>query len=216
MPDEWFYVADRKKMGPVPFAQLQSLAAAGRLKPADMVLQGGTTKWAAAETVPNLFQAASDYLPPEPTAQEQAETREGFAEMIDEAPSTMKAHSGNLIMTWGFVSLGVAIIQPFLYCCTGFLLAQAESRGVLSLFAQLMHGVVFLAPAASIGIGLPAWTRGSKHLQLMAHQQMDPAGQGSTATGRICGLIGMILGGIEIVVMLIIFIVLGVVSRPQD
>lgn len=216
MPDEWFYVADRKKMGPVPFTHLQSLAAGGQLKPADMVLQGGTTKWAAAESVAGLFQAAADYLPPAPSELEQAETREGFAEMIDEAPPAMKAHSGGLIMTWGLVSLGMAIFQPFLYCCSGFLLVQGEGRGILSFFAQLMQGMMFLAPAASIGIGLPAWTRGSKHIQLMMHQQMDPAGQGSTSTGRICGLIGTILSGLEIVVMLFIFIMVGTVLRSQN
>ena len=43
--DSWYYAQDKKKVGPVPLAQLRRLRAEGMLKPEDMVLQEGTTKW---------------------------------------------------------------------------------------------------------------------------------------------------------------------------
>jgi hypothetical protein len=41
----WFYILDRRKLGPIPFAELAGLAAAGRLGPADMVLREGDRHW---------------------------------------------------------------------------------------------------------------------------------------------------------------------------
>jgi ferredoxin len=42
-------------VGPLSFAQLQALAAAGTLARTDMVLRDGTRQWIAAATVPGLF-----------------------------------------------------------------------------------------------------------------------------------------------------------------
>src|SRR5687768_9146836 len=61
---QWYYAADRKKCGPVSLAQLQGLAAEGRLTPADMVLQDGMTRWQPASSVTGLFPVA----PPAPEA----------------------------------------------------------------------------------------------------------------------------------------------------
>jgi tetratricopeptide (TPR) repeat protein len=54
---EWHYVENKKKVGPVGFARLQELAAAGSLRPGDMVLEQGTAKWKSAGEVPGLFPA---------------------------------------------------------------------------------------------------------------------------------------------------------------
>src|SRR5262249_45449569 len=43
--------------GPFSWAELQQMAAEGKLQPADMVLQEGTPKWQAASTVPSLLPA---------------------------------------------------------------------------------------------------------------------------------------------------------------
>ena len=43
--DRWYYAQGKKKMGPVPVAELRRLLATGALKPEDMVLQEGTPKW---------------------------------------------------------------------------------------------------------------------------------------------------------------------------
>jgi hypothetical protein len=197
MPDEWFYVADRKKMGPVPFAQLQALAGSGQLKPADMVLQGGTTKWAAAETVANLFQASSDYLPTAPSEQEQAQAREGFADMIEEAPRHMKPHQGGLVLTLGAVSIGMGSIGLLAACpsCTQFM-------------------VPF--PVISLGLGVPAFIVGGKHLRLMKSGLMDPQGEGQTRSGWICGIIGTVLGVLGVLIFLVVVVLIGAMYRSQD
>lgn len=197
MPDEWFYVADRKKTGPVPFAQLQSLAASGQLKPTDMVLQGGTAKWAAAETVPGLFPAASDYLPPEPSEQEQAEAREGFADMIETAPQHIKPHQGGLIMLLGGLSIAVGLIGLLAVCpsCTQFM-------------------VPF--PVISLGFGIPAFVYGGRHLKQMEANLMDPQGENQTRIGWLCGIIGSILGVMGIILFLVVVVLMGAMLRSQE
>jgi tetratricopeptide (TPR) repeat protein len=51
----WFYAQNKEKHGPVPRDELHRLAAAGRLKPTDMVLQDGTKTWIPASSVAGLF-----------------------------------------------------------------------------------------------------------------------------------------------------------------
>lgn len=56
----WFYVRDKKKVGPVSTAQLHELAARGELRPSDMVLREGTARWMTAGSVDGVC------LPPAP------------------------------------------------------------------------------------------------------------------------------------------------------
>src|SRR5438876_436771 len=49
----------KQKHGPVPRAHLQKLAAAGQLKPADMVLQDGSKTWMPAAAIAGLFGRAA-------------------------------------------------------------------------------------------------------------------------------------------------------------
>ncbi len=51
----WYYIRDRKKVGPVHWARLRELAVGGQLRPADMVLLGGATHWTQALSVEGLF-----------------------------------------------------------------------------------------------------------------------------------------------------------------
>lgn len=55
----WFYVRDKKRLGPVPEEELKALAARGQLGRDDMVLHQGETRWAQASTVPGLFPPAT-------------------------------------------------------------------------------------------------------------------------------------------------------------
>jgi tetratricopeptide (TPR) repeat protein len=54
---EWYYIENKQKSGPAKLVQLQELIAAGRLRPTDMVLEKGTSRWVAASTVGALFPA---------------------------------------------------------------------------------------------------------------------------------------------------------------
>src|SRR4051794_23447254 len=51
----WYYIQDGRKAGPVLLADLRRLVAAGRLRPADMVMPEGARRWQPARSVPGLF-----------------------------------------------------------------------------------------------------------------------------------------------------------------
>ena len=44
----WYYARDRQKYGPIPLVELRRLAERGQLRPSDMVLQAGSSKWIEA------------------------------------------------------------------------------------------------------------------------------------------------------------------------
>jgi len=59
----WYFVRDRQSVGPVSFEELQELAGAGKLQPADLVCQEGATGWVEARSVAGLFQSAAAVEP---------------------------------------------------------------------------------------------------------------------------------------------------------
>ena len=58
MADEWYYSRDKQQLGPVTRSRLGDLAAAGDLRPGDLVWRDGMAEWAAASRVEGLFRAA--------------------------------------------------------------------------------------------------------------------------------------------------------------
>jgi hypothetical protein len=59
--------------------------------------------------------------------------------------------------------------------------------------------------------GIIAWVMGSNDLKEMAAGRMDPAGQGLTQAGKICGMISVILQIVGLVIWLL-FMSLGVAT----
>ena len=59
--------------------------------------------------------------------------------------------------------------------------------------------------------GIIAWVMGSNDLKEMAAGRMDPAGQGLTQAGKICGMISVILQIIGLVIWLL-FMSLGIAT----
>lgn len=57
--NNWFYVSNQQRLGPVPFPYLQQLASLGQLQPGDLVWAEGMNNWQAAATIPGL-------IPPRP------------------------------------------------------------------------------------------------------------------------------------------------------
>ena len=53
--EQWFYVKDGHKHGPIAWDELRRLAREGQLTPTDMVLRAGEQKWAAGADVDGLF-----------------------------------------------------------------------------------------------------------------------------------------------------------------
>lgn len=60
-------------------------------------------------------------------------------------------------------------------------------RGVLILVLGILGIVCCLIT------GIVAWVMGNSDLKAMAEGRMDPAGEGLTKAGKICGMIGVIL-----------------------
>src|SRR5262245_55405540 len=51
----WFCARDKRKLGPFSWEQLRAMIARQELKPQDMLLQEGQTKWQPAQGVDGLF-----------------------------------------------------------------------------------------------------------------------------------------------------------------
>jgi hypothetical protein len=61
----FYYVESGQSYGPVPFQHLQQLAAAGRLRPNDLVCEEGGTQWRGAHSIHGLiFPVQPTYAPP--------------------------------------------------------------------------------------------------------------------------------------------------------
>jgi hypothetical protein len=78
MVPEWFYADHGQQCGPVTFADLQALAAQGRLRPSDLVWKNGWPDWTAASTQEGLFAPAPAAVPkrPAPVVLEPAQPEE--------------------------------------------------------------------------------------------------------------------------------------------
>lgn len=55
-PVEWYYARGNKQMGPVPSPELKRMAAAGELRPEDLVWREGMAEWTLARNVRGLFE----------------------------------------------------------------------------------------------------------------------------------------------------------------
>jgi hypothetical protein len=188
MPDEWFYVKDKKKQGPVTFAQLQSLAASGQIHRADMLLQGGTTKWVAAESVAGLFPAQAGDFPigteeaPPPDAPSPGEL-EVFAE-AQEAAERIKPHQGDLLFLLGISSM------------------VASGVGLLGILWYFMLPFSLIA----LGVGVPTVIKAGKDIRGMKANRIDPAGEGQAQQGRLFGMIGAIAGGVTLAIAAVVLL----------
>lgn len=118
----WFYSKDGKsKVGPVSAAELQALAQADELRPADMVWREGMPKWVPAEKIKGLFTvpAAGSPLPlatvASPSAVLAVAEAEGDGDLADPVspppPPGKKSRTGLIIgLSVGGGLLVVAIV----------------------------------------------------------------------------------------------------------
>lgn len=71
-------------------------------------------------------------------------------------------------------------------------------RGVLILIFGIL-GIVACFP-----LGIAAWVMGNSDLKAMQRGEMDRTGEGTTQAGKICGIIGVCLTALAIVIWLCI------------
>jgi len=69
MANQWYYIQQKQRIGPVTDQQLKQLATSGQLRPTDLVWKKGLENWVAAQKVKGLF--------PEPDVPLQAELVDG-------------------------------------------------------------------------------------------------------------------------------------------
>lgn len=81
----WFYAQNRQKIGPLSWQALKDQAAAGILRPSDMILRDGTGRWQRADSVEDLFAASV------------------IAETVAEPPGPANAQSSSVSVTAAYL-----------------------------------------------------------------------------------------------------------------
>lgn len=66
--NEWYYLRNGEKAGPMSLADLRELVAKGQVKPQDSVWKAGMAQWVQAQTVPDLFPPPPPPAYPQPPA----------------------------------------------------------------------------------------------------------------------------------------------------
>ncbi len=80
---------------------------------------------------------------------------------------------------------------------------MAPHRGVLVLVLGIL-GIVLCFIC-----GIFAWRMGNADLRAMAAGQMDRSGEGLTKAGKICGIVGTIIGCLWLLYIIVMFLFLG-------
>ncbi len=96
------------------------------------------------------------------------------------------AHHGGSILTLGIVSIVCGVIGAF--CCA-------------------------LLPLAGIGCGIAAILWGNSDLRAMDANLMDPSGRSSVSSGRVCGIVGIVISSLGMLFM-VAMIILQVAMKP--
>lgn len=80
---------------------------------------------------------------------------------------------------------------------------MAPHRGTLVLVLGIL-GIV-----CCFICGIIAWVLGSADLREMDIGRMDPSGRGLTQAGKICGIVGVVLAIMQIVISMLWFLLVG-------
>jgi hypothetical protein len=77
-------------------------------------------------------------------------------------------------------------------------------RATLVLVLGIVSVVMFsFCGLIGLALGIMAWVMGARDLKKMAAGEMDPAGEGNTRAGMICGIVGTILNVIWTLIMVL-------------
>ncbi len=83
MSQEWYYIVDGDRRGPVASADLKKLADGGTLKPGDMIWKDGMANWVESKTLKGLFGGDSK-------SSEQRAAEKPNAEAVDKRPPSRR------------------------------------------------------------------------------------------------------------------------------
>lgn len=59
MEEQWYYIADRQRIGPVSINELRKAVASGHIHAEDQIYRSGDSDWIQADTVDGLFQTST-------------------------------------------------------------------------------------------------------------------------------------------------------------
>lgn len=106
MPHVWYYAQGGTKFGPIVAQELNALASAGKLRPADLVWRDGMPEWVSASKVKGLFPAPGAVAVPPPLPQPSAPpSQPADAPMPTVAPplwNPRAAQACSLLLSWAF------------------------------------------------------------------------------------------------------------------
>ena len=84
-PVEWYYARGNRQSGPVASLELKRLAAAGELRPDDLVWREGMAEWTPARNVRGLFEEEKSPASPPPGIESPSKAASGQSVLSDSA-----------------------------------------------------------------------------------------------------------------------------------
>ena len=145
----WYFERDGHRCGPFSGAQMQELAASGRLQVNDLVRRGADGKSVPAEQVKGLFSngAAKNRPAPPPPALPHLQSRDKNTASMG---STTSARAGNSTSSRKVVVLSVVAGACLFLCCGGL--------GLLAMFGMKMENTT----RKQLAEGDALWDKGDK------------------------------------------------------
>jgi TM2 domain-containing membrane protein YozV len=146
MANEWYYSHDGERHGPVPVEKIKEMAAAGQLRPDDLVWQSGMETWTAASKVPGLLPPAAT-PPPIPGGGVAAPTVQAVtdSDALKEASSKKIAAGicGILVGSLGIHKFVLGINTPAIIMLLVTLLTCGAGAIVMHAIG-LVEGIIYL------------------------------------------------------------------------
>lgn len=144
MASEWHYLKDGQQVGPVSTERLKELAAAGGLKPADLVWRPGLAEWVAASRFKDLFPRAMTVPPPIPVGGASAE-----GSPISLGGDAGKGNKISVALIVIGAMLLVVFFTPFFYVSVK---AGSNKASSLTFGFHLWYGITALVIGIAIAI----------------------------------------------------------------
>jgi hypothetical protein len=132
MSETWYHLVDGQTVGPLLFSDLQQMAAAGTLKPADRISTNGEA-WQPASDVTGLLFAPPPLPPPFPPSTTSAPTAQNLSYQAPYASGP--PISARVVELFGQTARWVRIMSVILFVSIGLMLVV----GAIMLLMQLVH-----------------------------------------------------------------------------
>jgi hypothetical protein len=135
MASQWFYLQDGIETGPVPSSELKLLAAAGKLKPTDLIWKEGMRGWVPASRLTELFPPPPlPTLPPTPPP-----PRMQPPPLPANEPPTLGGTQVEELMWRALESIRSGRFEEAITACTAILQIQRDSKRALTFRGSAYH-----------------------------------------------------------------------------